>query len=505
MEKIKEMESKREFSIQTERANQLDEDGETYNRIMLGGLEERDVNTEQKVLGTNWNYFTDEFLFKFQTQVGSAQGLMPTKRNVLRVVASFYDPMGLISPIIVQMKILLQDICKANYHWDAKLDSELTTRWMKLISELGQVKVIQIPRFVTSEPDTKEFVYELEAFGDASSSAYAAVVYLVIKSRFDSNNVLYWIKGKDKEWKQFVNHRVAEIRQLLPTDVWAHVPGRDTPADLASRGVNPLSLVSSALWWNEPTWISSQEEVREVEDVSEMIPPPPECVKEMKVQAQRDLEESASLIVTNTPEVGVAHIINCEDYSHFSKLCRVTAYVIRFVNNIKARSSKPVSPVGSRSFTSEVLFSESLWILESQKSLLQNRNFKQQCVQLGVIKDMNGILRCKGRLCNSPLPETAKFPPWLPCDHHITKLIIRDCHHKVMHNGVRETLTELRSRFWLTKGRQVIRKQIYNCVVCRRYEGRSYKVEPDQTCLNSDLRKDIPFQAQEWTLLDRYL
>ena len=49
--------------------------------------------------------------------------------------------MGLISPIIVQMKILLQDICKADHHWDAELDLELKTRWMKLISELGQVKV----------------------------------------------------------------------------------------------------------------------------------------------------------------------------------------------------------------------------------------------------------------------------------------------------------------------------------------------------------------------------
>ena len=166
---------------------------------------------------------------------------------------------------------------------------------MKLISELGQVNVIQIPRCVTSEPDTKELVYELKAFGDASSSAYAAVVYLVIKSRIsthvqliaskarvaplkqqtiprlellaalilarltariktaleqclviscvccwtDSKNVLYWIKRKDKEWKQFVNHRVAEIRQLLPTDIWAHVPGVENPADLASRGENP--------------------------------------------------------------------------------------------------------------------------------------------------------------------------------------------------------------------------------------------------------------------------
>ena len=129
---------------------------------------------------TTWNYFTDKFLFKFQIHAESVQGLIPTKWNVLRVIASFYDPMGSISPIIVQMKILLQDICKANYHWDAELDSELKTRWMKLISELGQVNVIQIPRCVTSEPDTKELVYELQTFGDASSSAS---VYLLIKSR----------------------------------------------------------------------------------------------------------------------------------------------------------------------------------------------------------------------------------------------------------------------------------------------------------------------------------
>ena len=69
--------------------------------------------------------------------------------------------------------------------------------------------------------------------------------------------------------------------------------------------------------------------------------------------------------MTNTPVVGIAHVINCEDYSDFSKLCRVTAHVIRFVNNIKAPSSKPVNPVGfgSGSRTGEVLFSESLWIL----------------------------------------------------------------------------------------------------------------------------------------------
>ena len=93
--------------------------------------------------------------------------------------------------------------------------------------------------------------------------------------------------GKDKEWKQFVNHRVPEIRQLLSTDVWAHVPGVENPADLASRGVNPLSLANNSLWLNGPTW-KREEEAREMEDVSGMIQPPPECMKEMKMQAVRD-------------------------------------------------------------------------------------------------------------------------------------------------------------------------------------------------------------------------
>lgn len=84
MEKISEMESQQEVSIQTEDGNQLTKDDEAFNRVIVCGLEERDVHNEQNVMGTNWNYVNDEFLFKFQTHVESTQGLSPTKWNVLR-------------------------------------------------------------------------------------------------------------------------------------------------------------------------------------------------------------------------------------------------------------------------------------------------------------------------------------------------------------------------------------------------------------------------------------
>lgn len=62
----------------------------------------------------------------------------------------------------------------------------------------------------------------------------------------------------------------------------------------------------------------------------------------------------------------------------------------------------------------------------------------------------------------------------LPRDHHQTNLFIEQCHKKVHHGGVRETLTELRTRFWVSKGRQAVKQSIRKCVVCKRYEGTAY-------------------------------
>jgi len=182
MKRIAEESISSEANLSSNNQTHCTEDDETFNRVTSGGLEERDGSTEQKVLGTNWNFVDDEIIFKFQKHVDTAGTLEPTRRNVLRVVAGFYDPMGLISPVIVQMKILLQEVCKQDTPWDAPLIPELKAKWTRLIKELNIVNVIQIPRCVNLLPQNKECHYELEGFSDASMLAYAAVVYLVVKS-----------------------------------------------------------------------------------------------------------------------------------------------------------------------------------------------------------------------------------------------------------------------------------------------------------------------------------
>ena len=55
---------------------------------------------------------------------------------------------------------------------------------------------------------------------------------------------------------------------------------------------------------------------------------------------------------------------------------------------------------------------------------------------------------------------------------------MRDAHERVHHNRIEATLAQLRTRFWIVKGRQFVKRTLASCTVCHRYEGKSYRVPP---------------------------
>ena len=83
-----------------------------------------DNNTSKKVLGVTWNNKVDTLISDFLDLIKEAKLLKPTNRNVLKIL-SFYDPMGLIQPIIIGLKILMQNICKEKLDWDIMLSQKL--------------------------------------------------------------------------------------------------------------------------------------------------------------------------------------------------------------------------------------------------------------------------------------------------------------------------------------------------------------------------------------------
>ena len=58
----------------------------------------------------------------------------------------------------------------------------------------------------------------------------------------------------DKEYKQFVENRVKEIRQNVPPEVWNHCSGSQNPTDLPSCGMGSDVFKQSQIWWRSPFW-----------------------------------------------------------------------------------------------------------------------------------------------------------------------------------------------------------------------------------------------------------
>ena len=93
-----------------------------------------DNNKPKKVLDVTWNNKTDTLIYKFLDLIKEAKLLKPTKRNVLKILSSFYEPMGLIQPIIIGLKILMQNIWKK--HGKIRLGRNVCTEIIRGLAQL---------------------------------------------------------------------------------------------------------------------------------------------------------------------------------------------------------------------------------------------------------------------------------------------------------------------------------------------------------------------------------
>lgn len=490
-----------------------------------------------KVLGLTWDYKKDTLEFDL-SKVGKDihRSTRPTKRGILSTLASLFDPQGLVSPIGVTAKILFQELCVDKFEWDDPLPDDKCSRWEAWLKDLNNVKTISIPRCMFDKNEGEVLSCQLHGFADASKKAYCAMVFLVCKTTqgsytrllcaksrvaplkelsiprlelmsarilatlmktvlkaldseikvesvrywLDSKTALYWI-ANNGEWKQFVQHRVNEILLLSRKEDWGHVPGVENPADLGSRGVSASHLNDSRLWWEGPGWLRKGEETwpsrLELDNSSEIV-------NEMK-------RVNVMVAIAKEPTEGVRNVIDIDRFSNLGKLLRVTAYVRRFIENLKLKKERKELKSGKVS-VEEIEKVERIWIIESQLNLQSSSNFKKISEQLGVVKE-NEILICKGRLGNSELDFRTKFPIILPKEDKFTELVIIACHHKVHHCKERATLAELRSKFWVTKGRQCVKRVIRNCFICRKLEGKAFNSPPTAMLPDFRVTESPPF------------
>lgn len=258
-------------------------------------------NEQLKILGIGWSPVTDSFEFGV-----SLQDIAPnTKRSILSAIAKLYDPLGWVTPVTITAKIFMQQLWRSKLSWDDVTSETLFSRWKEIYFRLQSLENLKIPRW--SGCSSNITPAKLHGFADASTCAYAAVIYLKVISQSnhvnitllaakskvaplkplniprlelsaalfltrvmdfvrealdyshlpcycwtDSTIVLAWINQHPSRWKTFVANRVTEIQSNLPNAEWHHVATEDNPADCASRGIFGDEIVTQKLWWYGP-------------------------------------------------------------------------------------------------------------------------------------------------------------------------------------------------------------------------------------------------------------
>lgn len=474
-------------------------------RNQSDGLVPFDKESNYRILGTSWDMHNDFFRFSVNPEQPSPT---ITKRSILSELSKLFDPLGLLGPIIVVAKIILQNLWRSGLSWDESVPQNVHTRWLQFKLQLSNIDQLQIPRRVKYRAEA-QFV-QMHGYCDASERAYGACVYvrtqtgpdsyvshllcsrsrvapvkaislprlelaaalllsqLIDKIRLaidttdmrtllwsDFTITLNWIASHSRRWSTFVANRVGEIQRLTEQSSWRHVKSLDNPADVLSRGMLPNELINLDLWWHGPDYLKLPE--REWPS------------GEFRILTEGVPEQRVVCSVAVSSDCNVVNEL-IDKHSNLNKACRIVSYCLRF---FMPKGSKPstvkVSP-------QEISHSLNLLCKGVQRqvfhkeydSLIRHESISSSSKlnSLAPFMKDDGLIRVGGRLKSSELSFDACHQIVLPRDHTLTKLIIENEHSRNMHSGVQATMASVRQRFWPLALRSTARKIINNCVTC---------------------------------------
>ena len=114
--------------------------------------------------------------------MGDVDAQPVTRRLILSTATRFFDPVGLIAPVILPFKMMFQKLCKDGKDWDELVDGELNHQWLTILSDLRQAGRVSFKRcYAEGLNGDKVKSVRLHCFADVSEKAYGAVVYMRVE------------------------------------------------------------------------------------------------------------------------------------------------------------------------------------------------------------------------------------------------------------------------------------------------------------------------------------
>ena len=97
-----------------------------------------------RILGLQWLPALDVFVINVKTK--NIESIVLTKQVIASLTAQMYDPMGLVTPVTVRGKILLQELWKEGRGWDDPVSDEISKKFREYYAELPQLADFRVPR-----------------------------------------------------------------------------------------------------------------------------------------------------------------------------------------------------------------------------------------------------------------------------------------------------------------------------------------------------------------------
>ena len=330
------------------------------------------------LLGMKWNPKEDTLQFPRKAVV-IPSGVRFTKRQVLSSASSTFDPIGLISPVLVPAKKFISFLWDKGFDWDEILPDELQQQYNQIAKEVEAASAFVTSRYLGFD---KTSPVEMHVFCDAcpttatgccvffvqnekvrfigskaklSSSKHARTVpqweliAMVIGARLgaairemfskdfpsissnywtDSTICLHWLFST-KQLPVFIRNRTTEILRLTDLSSWSHVSSANNPADILSRGCSADELLQSALWERGPPWLT---------DHSLWPRWSPESLAEDDIVSATAVDSHAQATQSHTGSL--QDMIEISRFQSYERVLRTFSYVLRFISNLKHASGR---------------------------------------------------------------------------------------------------------------------------------------------------------------------
>ena len=137
-------------------------------------LEDQNMPNPSKILGQVWDKEDDTLEIKI---LPFSNDTPVTKKTILSHLGKVYDPLGILSPTMVQGKHIYREACDEKLGWNAVVSEKLAKAWLKRIAQLRSVK---FPRSLVRQCNEVKSI-DLHLFADASSLACSVITVALVK------------------------------------------------------------------------------------------------------------------------------------------------------------------------------------------------------------------------------------------------------------------------------------------------------------------------------------